>query len=678
MSLSALSSRRQKLSTAVGLLAGGLAYGLTLLNWSTDVGRTALHGGIFSGVFDAQARALLAGHLWIDPDQLGIEGFRHDGRTYTYFPPFPALLRLPVLMTTREFDSRLTLLSMALAWIVLAVMATKLVWFLVARLSDTPEISRGTATLVACFLAAATGGTVLTFDAGSPWMYHEVYIWAVTGAVGSLYWLVRLMVDRDVRSATWLGWFTLVTIGTRATEGWAICLTVIATAAVLRLWRRDTDAPSLWWRVLLAGALPLAASIILNLAKFDAIYMFPLQTQVWTDISPQRRAALAANGGSLTGPQFFTTSFMAYLRPDGIRFTEYFPWISLPANPPPAYNGAFYDQAYRTGSATAFMPMLMLGFLVSAVLCLRPRASERLRALRAPLVASVLMTAGVMGYGYYSNRYASDFVPALVLGGAIATALLARWLRRRPRLIVPAVALTAVGALFSIAAQMSTGSFYAITLQRGEPLETYVSLQQRLSADPPRVVRTDGFPTGGRTDDLAVRGDCDALYLNIGDQYEPWITVVEREQLLELTPGKRLRSGRAILLQSDTIKRSVLELVVDAPHQQARFVLTRDGDPYAAPWFDVGASLTDSIRVGVRHATESGDYRLDSNVGQLAGALAARYLDEWVDAVPAELTVLPDESDLERLGFTARHETGPAPELCRRVADRAGLDLPTS
>ena len=33
-----------------------------------------------------------------------------------YFPPFPALLRLPVLMTTHEFDGRLTLLSMALAW----------------------------------------------------------------------------------------------------------------------------------------------------------------------------------------------------------------------------------------------------------------------------------------------------------------------------------------------------------------------------------------------------------------------------------------------------------------------------------------------------------------------------------------------------------------------------------
>ena len=45
-----------------------------------------------------------------------------------YFPPFPALLRLPVLFTTDEFDGRLTLLSMALAFVLMAVMTTKLVW----------------------------------------------------------------------------------------------------------------------------------------------------------------------------------------------------------------------------------------------------------------------------------------------------------------------------------------------------------------------------------------------------------------------------------------------------------------------------------------------------------------------------------------------------------------------
>ena len=38
------------------------------------------------------------------------------------------------------------------------------------------------------------------------------------------------------------------------------------------------------------------------------------------------------------------------------------------------------------------------------------------------MVAGVLITGGVMAYGYFATRYTSEFVPALVLGGAIGTA----------------------------------------------------------------------------------------------------------------------------------------------------------------------------------------------------------------------------------------------------------------
>ena len=112
--------QRQFVSTSAGLVVGGLAYFLTLLNFGTDLTRTTNASRIFSGFFDFQARAFLDGRIDIEPELLGIEGFVHDGQTYTYFPPFPALLRLPVLMTTGEFDYQLTLVSMAAAWIVLA------------------------------------------------------------------------------------------------------------------------------------------------------------------------------------------------------------------------------------------------------------------------------------------------------------------------------------------------------------------------------------------------------------------------------------------------------------------------------------------------------------------------------------------------------------------------------
>ena len=79
---------------------GALAYGLTLLNYRWDLERTANPLGYASNFFDAQGRALLDGHLFVPAGSLGIEGFVQRGHEYMYFAPLPALLRIPVLMTT--------------------------------------------------------------------------------------------------------------------------------------------------------------------------------------------------------------------------------------------------------------------------------------------------------------------------------------------------------------------------------------------------------------------------------------------------------------------------------------------------------------------------------------------------------------------------------------------------
>ena len=72
--------------------------------------------GYASNFFDLQARALPR-----RPD-LGAARRRWASRASSSTAtstctsrPFPALLRIPVLLTTDEFDGRLTLLSMALA-----------------------------------------------------------------------------------------------------------------------------------------------------------------------------------------------------------------------------------------------------------------------------------------------------------------------------------------------------------------------------------------------------------------------------------------------------------------------------------------------------------------------------------------------------------------------------------
>ena len=75
-----------------------------------------------------QARALLDGNIDVPAGSLGIEEFVVRDRSYMYFPPFPVLLRLPVLLVTDSLDGDLTVLSMLVGWMVFAVATARLIW----------------------------------------------------------------------------------------------------------------------------------------------------------------------------------------------------------------------------------------------------------------------------------------------------------------------------------------------------------------------------------------------------------------------------------------------------------------------------------------------------------------------------------------------------------------------
>ena len=84
-------------------------------------------------------------------------------------------------------------------------------------------------------LGAVTGGTVLTFDASLPWVYHEVYLWASALSVGAAYWILRVALEPLPSSILWLGGFTLATALTRTPGGFAMSGTVIALGVWLAL-----------------------------------------------------------------------------------------------------------------------------------------------------------------------------------------------------------------------------------------------------------------------------------------------------------------------------------------------------------------------------------------------------------------------------------------------------------
>ena len=123
--------RRFQMISVIAIVAAAVPYLWVLWDlWTGAINplRTNGSSNVTESPYDFQARAILGGHLSLPSGSIGGEGFIHDGRTYTYFGVFPALIRLPVFLFTHAFDGRLTAPSILAAWLVTAVFSTLLLW----------------------------------------------------------------------------------------------------------------------------------------------------------------------------------------------------------------------------------------------------------------------------------------------------------------------------------------------------------------------------------------------------------------------------------------------------------------------------------------------------------------------------------------------------------------------
>lgn len=550
----------RRYTTAVTIASVGalVLYVLVLADFGPNPGRTALPSGDFSGFFDLQARRLLEGHLDIAPGDLGIEAFVEGSREYMYFPPGPALLRLPIVAFTDRFDGRLTAASMLLAWLVTTPLVAMTMWRIRRLLRATAPLRRGEAFGYGLLLLVTCGGSVLLYLAALPYVYHEVYAWAIACSLGVAYSLTGVLERPTTRGLLSAGAFTLGAILTRTTAGWACAAALLAAAVWFWAGRRRRPAPRfLVTGLLLAGSIPLAVGIAVNWAKFRHPYMFPLEDQVWTGINDHRRAALEANGGDLVSMRVLPSTVVNYLRPDGLRFTPVFPFITLPADIAPSYGGSFLDQTYRTGSLIAFMPLLVLLSIWGTITAFRPRGLHGVNLLRIPLVAMAAIPGAIMFYGYIAYRYTSEFVPVLVFASTIGYVDL---MRRLPNGSAALRRSTTAGVLllgsFGLVANLAVAVDTARSSRPGPPLLQYLRLQEVVSSVTPGDPLTDQIATAATLPRTGAAGryqivdDCHALYLGTGDPLAPW-TMVEAKQLeweIDLTDADLGGSRKRITL----------------------------------------------------------------------------------------------------------------------------------
>ncbi|HEY8526975.1 MAG TPA: hypothetical protein VIL48_18530 [Acidimicrobiales bacterium] len=517
----------------------GAAPVLLLYAWIVTAGTFGpFQRAYFDDFYDAQARALFDGRLDVPRDVVQFEGFLIDGRTYIYFGPVPALLRTPILLVTDRFDGRLTAASMSAAMVVLAIAAFRLTCVLRAAVRDGAPVGRREPVATALLAVAALAAPPL-FLASSAVVYHEAVMWGVALAVAGFDAVARWQREPTRRRLVVASALITAAVLSRQSVGFGplVALGLSAVVALARQWRAAPrpPVPALARRAAalgLACLVPAAAVVGLNYAKFGTLLTPPSDRHIQSLLHPGRQQVLAEHGGSLFALDFAPTTLKQYLRPDGIDIRRDFPWIDFPRLGPSLVGDTTFDELTWSSSLPASAPALTAGALAAAVWAWRTRrrragpAAWRLAALTLGAAAG---SAGIVAVGYVANRYLNDAYPVVLVPGLVgfhaAVAAAPRWRARRRRLTAAA----GVAALGLVGLGLAGNTALALSYQRergpvvpeswrAQWVDWRMSLPgaYRPYLLPERWVWLPGIAFDGR---LAIVGDCDGMYVRVGDQW---------------------------------------------------------------------------------------------------------------------------------------------------------------
>ncbi len=419
----------------VGAALATVIFVTVLVNWSVHLQSPRYT----SDFYDVQARRLFHGHLSVPLDRIGLEAFRHGDSVHLYFGVFPTILRMPLLLVTDRFDGRLTQPSMLLAWVVLLVAVRGLTWtsrLLVRGDVAAREVDRVDIAVVGLAPLMVAAATPLLFLAGVTAVYHEAIMWGVAGTLWAFDRLLVALREPHRRNVVWFGVAATIAMTSRASVGLAPCAAagVVAVVALTSGMKRGPVLARRFARGLaarlnlprlstqfalalgLAALAPVAAHVAVNEARFGTALSPPYASQVWTELSADRRAALVANGGSLFNVRYVPSTVLAYLRPDGVEISRAFPyvWFDPPAR---VVGNVVFDTRDRTASLTALSPaLIILGLIGAAATVLAIRRRRALAQLGLPVVTSVASAMGVLTIGFIAQRYEGDLlVPATLL-----------------------------------------------------------------------------------------------------------------------------------------------------------------------------------------------------------------------------------------------------------------------
>jgi hypothetical protein len=476
--------RRYGRGFAIGAVLAALVFVWMVTAGTFDLGHRVPFSGNF---YDVQAHSLLDGKLAMPPSVLGIEGYEHSGKSYMYFGPAPALLRLPTAALTDSLDGRTGSVSMLLAFAVAMVALGRIGWRIRRWARGDAPVDRMEEALAGVSAFVLGTGTTIVFLGVGPYVYHEAILWGVALAFAAFDAILAWIEQPRPRVLLVAGILTMLALLSRFAVGLgpgaALALLGIAVAAA-RVWPRArrvtsrlglaTDGlgwPEVGW-LAAAVAVPLAIYALVNVAKFGTLFSVPYDHQAANDVVPGRRATLSANGGTLVNVSALPTNLFQYLRPDAFRLDASWPWVRLPTWRPTVIGDLRYDMLDFTSSVSAAMPVFLVLAVGGFVTMIRARARAGLATLGSldlPVLGAACAAVPSLVFVYITERYTADFLPLLVLPAFAALHVFVGWARSpnaKRGLVVVIAAGLGVLAVWSCVANVSIARDYQLGRER--------------------------------------------------------------------------------------------------------------------------------------------------------------------------------------------------------------------
>jgi hypothetical protein len=653
-------------------IAATVVFALIVLRWRPwDLLAREAYSNDF---YDEQARSFLRLRLHVRPEVPLQEGFLVDGRTYLYYGPFLAWVRMPFALFGELFVGRLARLSM-IAGFVTALTAS---YHLVRRFTASPWRVAG--------FVAATACSPLLFLAGWVSVYHETELWAAAFALWAIVGVVRLTETGSPtrRDLALVAVALFAGITTRASVGIGIAVGACAAVALCTAPLRSRSSPDpattpggpprrSWLALgvtLGASAVGFAAHAGINAAKFGSPTALPGQLQVLSLNDPTRAAWFAGNGDSFFSPRFLETTVVQYLRPDTVRPERMFPFLRYG---PLATDRGSYPMETITPSAslTTSATLLVVAALIGLVLVVRARRWD----LVALTAGGALAAVPTYTIGFIGNRYLVDMLPMLLVPAAFAFGTFVSpapspaW-RRAARL--GTVVLVAWGAWCNVALALWTQQLKepGFTEWRyrvddwffGNPAPALVDLVAGAPVPRDGVVVLDRDPAAGT---------CSAVY--IAEQGA--LVALERSNDGRRLAGSVTLTGERTLVAAgdDWAVTAVagtdgvrLEAVVD-PTPDGVGGAQVVGAPIAAPAGSAGAASSGTPPASAVPASAVLAFEViaDPVTGQLSARLGHHALDD-----ASEVFVFAAPQGAAVPGATATVDDDPGDSLCRQLEAR--------